>query len=931
MRLTRFIRRRYWDEERARELQAYLEAETDDNIARGMSADEARYAAQRKLGNTTLILEDIYRMNSLGWLETLWQDLRYGVRQLFRNPGFTAVAVLSLALGIGANTAIFSLIDAVMLRMLPVRNPRQLVLLEWSSQAWPGRFLNSMSGSMEQDKSGRNTSTSFSYPSYEHVRDANGVFSSVTALAASAIELSVGFNGQPGRVHGELVSGTFFSTVGVEPALGRVLSPDDDRFGADPVAVVSYGYWQGRLGGDASAVGHSLTVNGVPFILVGVSPPEFFGVRPGQAVEIWLPLHCQPLVEPSWSLFAAPQKSQLGPLPIGPLFTARDDWWVLILARLKPAVSRKQAKSDADLSFQQSLAADMKPGTKTETVPHVELQTGSKGLDYLRGRFSQPLFILMAVVGLVLLIACANVANLMLARATTRQKEIAVRLATGARRGRLIRQLLTESVLLAGLGGGLGLVLAFWGTRLLVALVAGGRDPITLSVAPDPSVLGFTAALSIFTGILCGLFPALRSTRVDLSPALKESIRTLESGFERNHRLGLGKTLVIAQVALSVVLLAGAILFVRTLTNLESVNAGFNQHNLLLFGIDPSQDGYKSQRLAELYRELLGQLGALPGVRSVSISMHGLIGGGASVYTLRMAASPPKLRHKGDQFETYVNRVGPRFFESMGIPLLLGRDLGDADTAAAPKVAVVNEKFVSEFLGGENPIDRRFGFGDAKTATDYEIVGLVGNAKYTDLRTEVPATVYLPYQQDLDGLGAMVCELRTAGNPLNYVSAVARVAKGLDPNLALYNVWTQEEQIDESLSQERLFARLTSFFGVLAAMLACVGIYGIMAFTVTHRTREIGIRMAMGASSGEITQMVLGEALLLVGIGIVVGIALALGAARLIASLLYGLRPTDPLTLVLTALLMLGAAALAGYLPSRKASQVDPMVALRHE
>jgi predicted permease len=561
------------------------------------------------------------------------------------------------------------------------------------------------------------------------------------------------------------------------------------------------------------------------------------------------------------------------------------------------------------------------------------LEPGSRGLDYLRGEFSKPLSILMGVVGLVLLIACANVANLLLARAASRQKEVAVRLAVGAGRSRLIRQLLTESMLLAGLGGIVGLMLAFWGTHLLVAFMASGREPIRLSVTPEPRVLGFTAAVSVLTGILCGLSPALRSTRMDLAPALKESARMLQGATEskRGMRLGLGRTLVVTQVALSVLLLVAAVLFVRTLTNLENVNAGFNRRNVLLFGIDPSQDGYRGQRLADFYQELSRRLGALPGVRSVSMSMHRLIGGGVSVNGLQISGYAPKAGQEGDHLETHVNRVGPKFFETMGIPLVLGRPIGEGDTPTAPKVAVVNEKFVHQFLGGENPIGRRFGFGDEKTATDYEIVGVVGDAKYSDLRREVPPTVYLPYQQNLEELGPMNFEVRTAGSPMDLASAVRRTGQNMDRNLALYRIKTQVEEINESLFQERLFARLTSFFGVLAVLLACVGVYGVMAFAVTRRTHEIGIRMALGASRAQITGMVLRETCLLVEAGIAIGVVLALGASRLISTLLYGLKPTDPLTMAIAALLMVAAAVLAGYVPSRRASRVDPMVALRYE
>ena len=848
---------------------------------------------------------------------TLLQDLRYGLRMLGKNPGFTAVAVLTLALGIGANTAIFSLIDAVLFKMLPVENPQQLALLDWASLKWPDDVVDGLAGNWDHDPSGRSTSTSFAYPVYEEIRTQNQVFSNVAALAGNGSQLNVGYNGQPGRADGELVSGTFFSTLGVQPILGRALTPDDDRIGASPVAVISYGYWARRFGRDPSIVGQAITVNSVPVTVVGVSPPEFFGVQPGRAVEVWLPLHTQPQVEPRSS--STPSE----------LFEGRKTWWAIIIGRLRPGISEQQARAALEAILQQAIAPDVKPTSKPETIPHLGVQSGSKGLNYLRREFSKPLFILMTLVGSVLLIACANVANLLLARATSRQKEIAIRSAVGAGRGRLVRQLLSESVLLAGLGGAVGLILAFWGTDLLVAFVASGHDSISLNVALDPRVLGFTATVSILTGILFGLAPALRTTSMNLTPALKESAGELLTGESGRHGLGLelGRGLVVTQVSLSLVLLAGAGLFVRTLRNLENINAGFNTRNLLLFGIDPTQDGYKGQRLADFYQEMARRLEVLPGVRSVGFSAGTLIGGGGNFLRIKLQGYTPK---SGELVGSSANSVGPRFFETLGIPRLLGRTIGEGDVEGAPKVAVVNQQFVRQFLGSENPIGRRLGLGEEGSG-DIEIVGVVGDAKYFDLRQEAPATLYLACLQDLDRLGDMHFEVRTAGNPMELASAVRRAAQEMDGNLALYGVKSQVDQIKQTLFQERLFARLTSFFGALAALLASVGIYGVMGFAVTRRTREMGIRMALGASRGEIVGMILRETFVLVGIGIVIGVVLTLGTSRLISSLLYGLKPTDPLTIAVAVLLMVGAAVIAGYVPSRRASQVDPMVALRHE
>jgi predicted permease len=606
----------------------------------------------------------------------------------------------------------------------------------------------------------------------------------------------------------------------------------------------------------------------------------------------------------------------------------------MILGCLKPGVGDCEAKAELEVIFRQSLSPDLKPTTKAETIPQLGIEPASKGLSYLRGQFSKPLFILMTVVGLVLLIACANVANLLLARGVSRRKEMAVRLALGAGRKRLIRQLLTESVLLAALGGVLGMVLALWGARVLVAFMSSDRNPITLSVTPDPRVLGFTFALSALTGILFGLSPALRSTHVDLTPALKESARRGLGATQgrRGVRFGSNKLLVAAQVSLSLVLLAGAGLFVRTLINLENLNAGFDRTSLLLFAIDPTQDGYKGKRLIDFYQELQRRLAILPGVQSVSISMHTLIGGWQDTNGVTIPGYAPKSG-RGEPISVPTNWVGPRFFETMRIPLLLGRTFGEGDREGAPKVAVVNERFVHEFLGEGNPIGRRFGFGGWDPRAGIEIIGVVGNAKFTDLRTEVPPTIYGPIMQNpgLLGFGAMHFELRTAGDPMQLASTVRRVTQNLDRNLALYEVRSEEEQIDQSLFQERLFARLTSFFGVLATLLACIGIYGIMAFSATQRNHEIGIRMALGASWGEILGMLMRETLTLTGLGIVAGTGIAAAASHLLSSFLYDVKPTDPLTLGGAALLVLGTAALAGYLPARRATKVDPMVALRYE
>ncbi|MGH9451104.1 MAG: ABC transporter permease, partial [Terriglobia bacterium] len=682
-------------------------------------------------------------------------------------------------------------------------------------------------------------------------------------------------------------------------------------------AVISYGYWERGFGRSRSVIGKAVSIDRVPFTIVGVAPPEFFGVEPGTRLEIWVPITTAHAILPDWG---DPGQS---------LFAERNNWWVLIMGRLKPGVTGQQARAAMSVLFTQSMTTGLNPTPKSQLLPQLETSSASKGLNELRKEFSKPLWILMALVGLVLLIACANVANLLLAKSAARQKEIAVRLAIGASRLRLIRQLLTESVLLAAMGGACGILLAFWGTHILLALIASGRESLFLDVHPDGMILAFTAAVSLVTGILFGLAPALRATHVDITPALKENAGSAPAN--RGAKSKLGRALVVAQVAASLLLLIGAGLFVRTLENLENQNLGFNRHNLLLFGIGPGRTGYEGERLANLYKELLLRIQALPGVESASLSERGLIGAGETIDGITIEGYTPKSA-SDNQVKAWVNAVGPQFFKTTGIKLLLGRGVGAIDTENSPKIAVVNEALARQVFGNGSPIGRRFAFGKPKSAADeFTIAGLVQNAKYGELRNADPPTVYVPYLQALSQAGAVYFEVRTHGNPLAMVPSLRQVVNNVDKNLPLFDIHTETEKIGESLMQERLFAQLSSFFGGLALLLACVGLYGVLSYSVARRTNEIGIRMALGAQRGDILWMVLRETLLLIGIGVAIGVPCALAASKLVSRMLFGLKSTDPVTIGIATAVMLAVAVLAGYLPARRASRVDPLVALRYE
>jgi predicted permease len=839
-------------------------------------------------------------------MQILLQDIRYGLRMLAKNPGFTAVAVATLALGIGANTAIFSLVNAVMLQSIPVRNPQQLVVLRWSAHSRPQNAGSSSYGDCQWTKwtdkvSG---SCSFSYPMFKAIREHAEAFSNVGAFAGPA-QLDLTGNGTASIRRAEIVSGDYFQTLGVQAAMGRTIEPSDERPGAEAVAVLSYAYWQGAFGGAPSAIGKSIKLNGVPFTIVGVADAGFTRLTPGHTQDMWLPL------------------SQVVPLRLHWGRGTQDErnWWLTIVGRLKPGISQEHAQSNVSLLFRNEIIQEKQ--LKAEDSPEVTLTPAQKALSGIRSELEQPLFILMVAVGIVLLISCANVAGLLLSRAAAREKEIAVRLALGAGRGRVIRQLLTESVLLSFAGAALGVLLAYWGASALAAFASANRySNFQINAEPDVRVLALTVAAAALTGILFGLAPAFRAARVNVAPTLKENAGSMSgTSFGGKRRFGLGSGLVVAQVALSVIVLAGAGLVVRSLANLKAIDPGFDTQNVLQFGVNPTLTGYyKSEQVEPLYRELQSRLSGLPGVISVSYSSDTLLDGGLWTEDVKIEGRIDK-----STVETQMLAVGPEFFSTMIIPVMTGRTLTHEDSQSKREIAVVNRAFVKRFLDNRAPLGLHFGGEDPKSA-QYEIVGVVGDTKYAGLRDEIAPTAFIPLKE-----GDAHFALKTAINPQALLPGVRKVVSGLDNNLPLFDVRTQTERIERLLFNERLLARLASLFGLLALVLACIGLYGLLSYEVAQRTREIGIRAALGAQNRDVLRLVGREGLVLVALGIVFGILAAMGVTHSLRSLLYGVQPSDPITFFSVCALLTIVGLAACYVPARRATRVDPMVALRYE
>ncbi len=842
------------------------------------------------------------------------RDLRQGLRMLLQAKGWTTVVVLSLALGIGANTALFSAINGLLIKTLPVRDPDALVRLRWSGK---NDMVNSSSdyGFSGTDEAGRNIRSTFSYPMFKQFVADNKTMTDLFACAPFG-RVSVVVDGQADIANSFISTGNYYRVLGVNAMLGRTIVPEDDQPSAPPVTVLSARYWRSRFGSDPKAVGKVIRINNVPVTVIGVLPPEFTGtqqtVSDGHDVSVPLSLDGQ---------LSTGQAEQT------PRVNQPTYWWLQVMGRLKSGATAAQVQGNLEGVFQQTARAglneylaslsDTERGTmrnrNRSEVPRLRVDSGSRGVYDVSPTDKRAVTILSVVVILVLLIVCANVANLLLSRATSRRKEISVRLSLGATRARVIRQLLTESLLLASFGGALGILVGYWGQRLL-------PGPPGQATALDWRVLGFVLGITGVTGIIFGVAPALRATGMSVSTALKENSRSVVGS-----RNVLSRLLLVTQVAISLVLLVGAGLFLRTLENLRHVDVGFNPQNLVIFRINPQLNRYDDQRTRRLYDELTEALRAAPGVRAVTGSQPALLSGSVNSTSIFVQG-----RTYGPDQHDDINRlvVLPDFFDVMGIPVLTGRGFTARDDDKAPKVVVINSAAARKYFPGENPVGRRYGSSPEENAT-LEIVGVVRDTKYNSVRDEAPPTMYVPYRQTRGG--GVLLEVRTAGDPVSSMNMIRDTVRRIDSNLPIMDMWTQMEQIERRFLQEKLFAQANAFFGGLAVVLAAVGLFGLMSYSVARRTNEIGIRMALGARTQDVLRLVMWESMTLVAVGIVIGLAVALGTTRLVETLLFGLAPTDVFSMATAIVVMIVVSMLAGYLPARRASRVDPMVALHQE
>jgi macrolide transport system ATP-binding/permease protein len=882
--------------------------EADRDIQEELASLEA-IAGRGQLGNLTLVAEDARGEMTWPSLERLGQDLRYGLRSIKRDKLFALLAVASLALGIGANTAIYSFLDSVLLRPLPVADPESLVVMKWRAKGYAlaSRGMSWSTGGSTRDPETGTLSSIFPYPALTFFQAQEDVLTSAFGYFVNR-NLSVTVGSNTDSLLGHYVSGHYFHGMGVAPAAGRLIQPSDDTAEPAAVAVVSDRFSRRQFGDAHAALGQTIRVNDEALTIVGVTPAAFFGAEPGAIPDVYLPLH------------ASPMRSRATD-------TEEHFYWLEVMGRLKPGVTLAQAQARLGPAFLQFVIGTADTERQKQDLPQLTLQEGVTGLDSLRRKYAQPIYVLMAMVGSILFIACANIANLLLARSAARRREIAIRLSVGASRWRVIRQLLTESLLLSGIGGVLGVALAWWGIQVLTALLANGRENFTLHAELSWSVLAVTIVLSVLTGVLFGLVPALQATRVDIAPALKD-VRARDTP-RVSRRIGLGGALVVTQMALSLLLLVAAGLFDRTLASLHDIPLGFNRERLLLFTIRPSTIGYQGPAALRLFETVRERLHGLPGVRDVGLSVVPLPTGGGTTTSVAILGAPDAAVVATPP-ETVISVVGPDFFKTMQIPIVAGREFTGRDDGDAPRIAVVNRRFAAAF-GVQNPVGRNMTIGKDR----YQIVGMVENALTFNLKEDGRPAAYFSYLQgassDARAPSQMTYQIRTAGDPLDLAGPVRAIVREADLRLAIHGMKTQAEHIDQGISTEITLAKLCSLFAVLALVIACVGLYGTVAFNVARRTTEIGIRSALGASAGRIVWMILRDVCLMAAVGLAIGIPLVLAGSRYVKSFLYGVTPTDPVAIALAIGILLTAGLLAGYVPARRASRIDPLGAMRSE
>ena len=888
------------------EVRSFYDTMKDRRAGQGLTPGEAQRITRAEYGPPAHTIEKVRDTRVEAVLMTAIRDLRYAFRLLIKNPGFAAVAVLSLALGIGANTAIYSFMESILLRALPVADPESLVVFNWHSRSPQDadknfvHVVHRIQGRFWPGDKGVIATGIFPYGAFETLREENPYFATLFGYFDGR-NCNLVVNGQARSGSTEYVTGEYFRGLGVSPAAGRVFDSEDDRPGAAPVAVMSFATSQQRFGGASHAIGQPILVDNVPFTVVGVAPPEFFGVDPAAAPDIYLPMHSTVLVD------GAHEEE---------MFSDNNFYWMEIMGRLRPGVSMAEAQAALAPRFHQWVSATASTDGERAKLPELVLNPGAAGLGSLRRQFSKPLLVLLAMVGLILAITCANIANLLLARGAARRREMAVRLSLGAGRFRVIRQLLTESLLLASLGGACGVAFAVWGVQWLTFLFSNGQENFTLHAELNWSVLGLTAVLTVFCGLLFGLAPAIQATRPDFTSALKNG----RGGGSRNR---MQHILVVGQIAASFLILVAAGLFVQTLNNLHSIQLGYARENILLFSLNARQAGHRDPETATFYGELRKRFESIPGVSSATLSHASIISAGHAGATYRGAMKVGAVPIAGAS----VMVAGPHFLTTMEIPILAGREIDDRDQAGSTPVAIISERLARSYFENENPVGQRITFVGEKR--DFEIVGVSANLQYGRLKDESPMVVFVPASQIPQE--RVTYALRTAGDPLTYVKSVQEIVREADSRIPVTNVVTQAAEIDRTISREITFAKLCTAFAILALLIACVGLYGTMSYSVARQVREIGIRMALGAQRSTVVWMVLRRVLLLAGIGLAISVPAALIAFQLVKSLLFETQPNDPGTMALAGVILVGAAILAGYGPARRASRIDPLVALRYE